>query len=349
MKQIKLVSLLFLTLLLNYSCTGDDEPAGPLGDYEEGYFITNEGPFQNGSGTISFVDKDATITHNVYKTVNNEDLGSIVQSMELHGDFAYIVVNNSHKVIVANRFTMKKIASIEGANIKNPRYFVAVGNTGYVSNWGESGDATDDFIAVIDLSSNTVTSTISVGEGPEDMLVDGNSIYVNLQGGFSQNNKIEVINTANNTVTSTLTVGDVPNSIVKDASGALWVLCGGKPSFTGAETNGQLAKVINNTVTLFDFGAAAHPEHLTINGDQLYYNLNGKVFAMSTSAAELPTTEISELDGFHYSLKAYQGKLYATNAGDFASEGSLKVFNLTDNSLQTTFTTGIIPGSVIFQ
>ncbi len=351
MKQFRLVTLLFLTLVLTFSCTEDDdtEPVVPLGDYEKGYFITNEGPFQNGTGTITFVDEVGVATQNIYKAVNHEDLGSVVQSMAMHGDFAYIVVNNSHKVLVVNRYTMKNIATIEGDDIKNPRYFVVVGTTGYISNWGKGNDATDDYIAVVDLATNIITKKIPVGEGPEKMLVDGNKLYVNLLGGHSQNDKVEVINTIDNTVTSTLTVGDRPLSIVKDAGGAIWVLCEGKLSWTGAETNGKLAKIDNGTVTMLDFGTTMHPQNLTIDSDKLYYSLNGKVYAMSTTATELPTTEVSGLDGFYYSMKANGGKLYATDAGDFQSEGSLKVYDLNDNSLKTTIEAGIIPGSVVFQ
>jgi len=348
MKQFKLVTLLFLTLVLAFSCTKEVDPIEPLGDYEKGYFITNEGPL-NGSGTLTFVDEAGVATQNVYKTVNNEDLGSVVQSMTVHGDLAYIVVNNSHKVLVANRYTLKNVATIEGSDINNPRNFVVVGNTGYISNWGDAADATDDYIAVVDLATNAVTSKIAVGQGPEDMLVDGNKLYVNLQGGWSQNNKVEVIDMGSNTVSSSLEVGDVPNAIVKDASGAIWVLCGGKPSFTGAETNGKLAKIVNNEVSIFDFGTATHPNHLTIDADKMYYSLNGKVYAMLTTATELPTAEVTGLDGFHYSMKAKDGKLYTTDAGDYKSEGTLKVFDLLDNSLKTTITTGLIPGSVVFQ
>lgn len=350
MNKLKLLSILFLTLLFTYSCSNDDTTAPlPLGDYENGYFITNEGPFQNGSGTLTFVDDDGTVTQNIYKTVNNEDLGNIVQSMTLYGDRAYIVVNNSHKVVVANRYTMEKQGTIEGDDIQNPRSFVAVGNVGYISNWGDASNATDDYIAVVDLLSNTVTDKIPVGEGPEDMLVDGDIIYVNLQGGFGQNNKVEVINIDDNTTGTPITVGDVPNTITKDASGVIWVLCGGKPSFTGSETNGSLVKIVNNTITSFDFGDTDHPANLSIDGNQLYYNLNGKVYAMSTTASELPTAEISGLDGFYYSMTTNNGKLYATDAGNFASEGTLKVYNLATNALETTITTGIIPGSVVFQ
>ncbi len=349
MSLIKKAILLLTILIFVVSCSSDD-PESPLGNYENGYFITNEGPFSNGTGTLTFIGNDGAVAQNVYQTVNNEVLGNIVQSMTFHNNNAYIVVNNSHKIVVADRYTMKKIAVIEGSNINNPRYFVAVGNYGYVSNWGSASNPSDDFIAVIDLNTNTVTSTISVGEGPEEMLVHNNNVYVNLQGGFSQNNKVAVINTNTNALSNTITVGDVPSAIEKDNSGAIWVLCSGNPNYSGNETNGKLIKIENNNITTtIDFGAQKHPNHLTINENNLYYNLDGKVYTMNNTQTQLNTNALAGFDGFYYSMTAKDGVLYTTNAGDYTSEGELKVFNLNTNEFSYTKTTGIIPGSVVFQ
>ncbi len=42
---------------------------------------------------------------------------------------------------------------------------------GYVTDWGDGGSATDDVVAIINLATNTVESSISVGEGPEQIIV----------------------------------------------------------------------------------------------------------------------------------------------------------------------------------
>jgi len=349
MNNTKVLLLLLISTLILFSCKVDLPIDRYDGDYQNGYFVTNEGPFNSGTGTITFISDNGTVKQNIYQTVNEEDLGNIVQSMTIYNDKAYIVVNNSHKIVVADRYTMEKIAEISGTNINNPRFFVVSGNTGYVSNWGNASNADDDFVAVINLETNEVTSTISVGEGPEKMLLNGDKIYVILQGGYSQNNKVEVIDTTSNTVSSTINVGDVPNSILKDTNGAIWVLCGGKPSWTGAETKGQLLKIENDAITTtFDFATTEHPTLLTLNNDDLIYHLGGKVYATATTATELNTTAIDGLDGFYYAMTANNGKLYTTNAGDFASEGTLKIFDLSTNAELNTFTTGIIPGSIVF-
>jgi DNA-binding beta-propeller fold protein YncE/predicted small lipoprotein YifL len=338
---------------LNYETDGLTEVLFTpyLGDYQNGYFVTNEGPFGSGTGTITFIGNNEEVSQNIYQTVNNEDLGNIVQSMTIYNNNAYIVVNNSHKIIVANRFTMEKIAIIEGDNINNPRNFVAVGNTGYISNWGNTSTTTDDFITIVNLETNEITGTIPVGEGPEDMIVIENKIYVNLQGAHHQNNKVEVIDTDSNTISTTITVGDVPTSILKDDNGAIWVLCSGNPNYaTAGETSGKLVKIENDEVTLtFNFEGMLHPEHLTLNNNDLIYTFGGKVYTTSITATELNTTiALENLDGVYYVIKARSGKLYTTNGGDFASEGTLKVFDLETNTELNTFLTGISPGSIVF-
>ena len=340
----------FLAIFLS-SCSDDEpDPIEPKGDYENGYFVTNEGPFQNGSGTISFVEDGGSVSQNVYKQVNNEDLGNIVNSMHIADDKGYIVVNNSNKVVVVNRFTMEKEEVILGDDIVNPRFFVAGGGKGFISNWGDPLNTDDDFITVISLSNNQVLTTIPVGEGPEKMLLDGGRLYVCLQGGYGSNNKVVVINTEDNSIIENLIVGDIPNSILYDRNSDIWVLCQGKPAYTGDETNGSLFKIQagSNELTSIEFTSVQHPSLLNYEEENLYYNLDGKVYRFGINDTELPTEALTGLNGFYYAMNIDSGELYATDAGDYASEGTLKVFNLVSGDLMQTISTGIVPGQIVF-
>jgi len=352
MKTLKVIPIFFLAILLFISCSDDnDNDTDPpiSGDYKDGFFVTNEGPFQNGSGTITFVGTDGTIEQSIYNKVNKEDLGNIVQSMLLNDDRAYIVVNNSHKVVVANRYTMEKIDIIEGDNINNPRYFIVYKNVGYLSNWGDPNDPSDDFIAMIDLATNEVVNTIPVEEGPENMVISDATLFVNLEGGYSQNNKVTSIDLRTNEVKTNTIVGEIPNSSSVDFLGTVWVLCSGNPSWTGNETAGRLYKITESDTSYFEFGPEDHPENLTYGNGRLYYNLNGKVYEMVISDNLLPAEKMNGFDGNYYTLKYNDEKLYATDAGDFASEGTLKVFDIATANLLETITTGIVPGDLEFQ
>jgi hypothetical protein len=98
-----------------------------------------------------------------------------------------------------------------------------------------------------------------------------------------------------------------------------------------------------------EFDSGDHPDHLTYGDGKLYYNLNGKVYQMIISASGLPVNALSGLDGYYYTLKFNDGNLYATDPGDFTSEGSLKVFDIASSSLLETIITGIVPGDVDYQ
>lgn len=349
MKIMKKLLFLSLSTLLFISCSSDDDvqPEYVPAAFEKGILITNEGPFSGGSGSVTYVSNDyATVAQNIYRTVNGNSLGSIVQSMGFQDDNAYIVVNNSNKIMIANRYSFESVDSIT-TGVNNPRYFVeAAGNKGYVTNWGDPTDNADDFVAVIDLRDNTVSHTIAVPYGPEKVISYNNDVYVAHQGGYGHNNVISVI--FGNSVSNSIVVGDAPNSMVIQ-NNSLFVLCGGKPDYTGDETAGSLVEIdlsSNQVVNTYNFATTEHPSNLTIDGSNLYYTLNGKVYKIDTTSISLPGNDI--IDGFFYALKAKDGFLYATDAKDFASKGALKIFDLSSNQEIQDFQTGIIPGGIYF-
>lgn len=349
--NIKHVVSIFAFGLLITSCENDDNaPVLPSGDYVDGILVSNEGPFSNGTGTVSFISNDLeTVENAIYNQVNNEDLGNIVQSIGFTEDKAYVVANNSNTIAVVDRFTFEKEAVI-ATGLNNPRYFISVNGKGYVTNWGDTADETDDYVAIINLTTNTVESSIPVDFGPEEITNLSNTIYVAHQGGFGQNNKISVIDSGTNEVTTTIAVGDVPKAIQLDASNNLWVLSAGKPSFTGEETAGSLSKInttTNEVEVKLDFNTTEHPNHLGYDGTNLYYTLEGAVYSISLSATELPTEKAFDGVGT-YAMTIKDGRLYTTDAKDFASNGSLTVYDMNTKAEVKTIAVGIIPGGIYF-
>ena len=360
MKLLKKISYLLLLSLFFIACEKDNTPqeeeqqqeeeTQPRGDYDLGILITNEGPFNTGTGTVSYVSEDfQNVANAIYNTVNNEDLGNIVQSIAFKDDLAYVVVNNSNRIVVVNRYTFEKQAVIENGLVQ-PRNMAIVNNTGYVTNWGDPFVATDDFVAVLDLLTNEVTSTIPVDFGPEAILAKDQNLYVAHQGGYDFNNKISVINSGDNSVTTTIDVGFVPNSM-SFFGDDLWVLCGGKPNYADVETAGSIVKIntSNNTVSqTIDFPETTnHPNHLTMENSDIYYVLGSDVYKMDVAAGVLPANPIIS-NVFFYSMTVHNGKLYGTDAGDYQSDGFLKVYDLSNNQEIQNITVGLIPGGVYF-
>tara|TARA_R110002051_G_scaffold18968_2_gene53785 strand:+ start:720 stop:1775 length:1056 start_codon:yes stop_codon:yes gene_type:complete len=349
--KIRNVFFPLLIIGLSWSCSNDDEEIQePMGDYANGILVSNEGPFSNGTGTVTFISEDLSVVNNgIYKMTNDEDLGNVVQSIGFTENEAFIVANVSNKINVVNRYTFEKIASItDGLN--NPRYFIEANGKGYVTNWGDTADETDDFVAIINLQNYTVEGTISVILGPEAILAKDNTVYVAHQGAWGQNNKVSVINTTSNELIKTLTVGDVPNSMQLDASGNLWVLASGKPAYTGDETAGVLTKIntgTNEVDNSFQFETTQHPSSLNLDGGILYYRLGDTVFEQSLSATSLNMETVLEGVSF-YTMVVNNGRLYGTDAGDYASNGTLTVYDLNTELTIKALTVGIIPGGIYF-
>lgn len=315
--------------------------------FQNGILISNFG--SAASGTISFISNDYTTTQQqIYNSVNSEDVGNGLVSIGFNNNQAYIITTDDNKITVVNRYSFLKEATIT-TGLNNPRHFVSLGDKGYVTNWGDPAITTDDFIAVIDLATNTVETTIPVEEGPERILVLNNKLYVSHKGGLNYNNIISVIDTTDTASIPTIPVGDVPDEMIFDASNNIWVICEGKPASSGSETAGTLKKINTSddtVVTTIDFASTEHPKTLSYESGTLYYDLAGGVYSLLETETTLPIAPIITTPA--YALSVENGKLYTTDAVDMISDGTLKVFDLTDNSEIQSITVGVIPGGIYF-
>jgi YVTN family beta-propeller protein len=333
------------------SCKKDNTP-NPAGKFDSGVFIINEGPFQNGSGTLTFWDRATGETQQqVYQNTNNgEALGNIVQYMAVVNDQAYIVVNNAGKVVIADATNMQKTGEITGLFL--PRYVLPVSSDfAFVSQWGADGISGN--VAIVDLSTNSVVETIPTGSGTGHMLIKGPEMYVLNSGGFGRDSTIAIIDLSTRKVTETIVVGDNPNSYTVDKNGILWVACTGyTEDFTDPNnplnTKGRLVKIDGDTVVAsYELPNGAGKLIIDTNGSRLYYldNQNGgNIFSF-----DINQTSISDapfIAGSFYALAydRYEETLLASDAGDFASNGKVMVYDMDGNEIRT-IDAGIIPGN----
>ena len=77
------------------SCSNDDVKQVPLPAYNSGILILNQGGFNNGNSSISYLSYDyTTLQNDVFSTVNSGlILGDTGQDIGLNGQYAYIVLN----------------------------------------------------------------------------------------------------------------------------------------------------------------------------------------------------------------------------------------------------------------
>jgi hypothetical protein len=305
--------------------------------YQNGVIISNQG---NPTGTITYISNDFnTIEQQIYNTVNSEDAGDGLESIGFNNDKAYLIASTDDKITVVDRNSFFKEIEIT-TGLDNPQYFAASGTIGYVTNWGDPMVTTDDFIAVIDLDTNTVTSSISVDEKPEKIISKNGKLYI-IHSGDSPN--LTIIDASDNSVNTTSLNGVLLNDLAFDSTNALWILSEGD-----AVTNGKLIKfnISDESTVELDFTTGEHPKNLSYNDGSLYYALNGSIYTLLQTDTALPTSSIITTPV--YKLAVNDDKVYVTNDPDSVSNGTLKIFDLTDSSELQSISTGIIPGGIYF-
>jgi YVTN family beta-propeller protein len=344
---MKKVFLLLTLSFIVFSCvknpdTSNDPTESILTG--NGVYILNEGNFRSGNGSVSFYSYESGQIHNdIFFKINGWPLGDVPNSMVIRDDKAYIVVNNSGKIEVVERNTMKSISTING--LISPRNISMV-NTGkaYVTS------IYSDSVAIINLNDNSISGYINIRRSSESVAIVGSKAFIsNWMGG----NEVMVINTVNDKVVDSIKVGTEPESMVTDRYNMLWVLCNG-----GWKRQNYAELIEINTTTYqveskFVFAAKeASPSCLQIdgNGETLYYLEKG-VRQMSISSTVLPiTTLIPESGAYFYkmSINPLNSDIFITDAVDYSRAGNV-LFYKKDGTFVSAQQAGIIPGGMCFK
>tara|TARA_B100000767_G_scaffold149011_1_gene140339 strand:+ start:68 stop:1174 length:1107 start_codon:yes stop_codon:yes gene_type:complete len=349
MKTMNIFKTLILTSVILTSCTKDNlDSTNYDGLYNDGYFVTNEGNFNTGNGSISFVDEYGVVENDVFASNNSFVLGDVVQSMTIINDNAYIVVNNSNKIEIASVDSMNYVGTIE---VGFPRYIKQVSDDkAYITSWG-TGFGSE--VKVLDLNTNTIVNTIICGVGPEAIEVSNGYAYVCNIGGYSVNNTISIIDVSSDMVITTLELSDKPNSVVVDVDENIWVLTKGTTEYdenwnTVAVSPGSLYKINNNVVVQeFTFPLGDYASNLVINnsGNVLYYSCAGAVFSLEVNSSELNIDPI--INKSFYGLGFNDNYIYGASAPSFTQSG-LSYRYTTNGIVVDSVNVGIGPNGYCF-
>lgn len=335
MKFDKLFLIALFSSLFFVSCD-PEEDAPPLytskGTYDSGVLVLNEGQYGQTNASISYISFDLNTTkNNIFGLENNISLGETGQTIGFYNDLAYIIVNGGDKIEIVNRYSMKKIGTIS-SGLSSPRYITFINGKGYVTCWGEESIASDDYVAVVNLSSNQVVKSIPVVEGPEFITDYNNKLYISHAGGWNQNNKVTIINGATDVIDGMpIVVGDVPNELIVH-DGYLWIFCAGNPSYAaGGETPAKIVKMnlSTNTITTFKtFASSTYSTNMSIFGSFVYYSFGNTVYKeiieQTNPATPLKNFNTSAVNV--YSMAVKNNLIYVGDAPTFDGNGNVKIF-----------------------
>jgi hypothetical protein len=342
--------LIILATILFVSCEKSDDKPSITAKNLKGMFIVCEGNFGTAEGDITYYNTVAkTSIKSLYYTVNNVEIGDIVQSFAIADTLGFIVVNNSQKVTVVNMKDFTTIKTITGFSY--PRSIARVDdNTMYVSNGSGSSD---NYIYSIDLTTLEKSDSLEITSGPEVITVVGSKVYAAISGGFNSNgNTVIEIDPETFTIAKTYTVASCPVDIVADKDENIWVYCKGVPDYSNypdiSYTGMGISKInaATSNVSTLSFASMSSPgiNNITASADgSTVYFLNDGLYSMSSSATSLPTASLVSQSFYGVDVDPESGNIICLDAVN----SKAVAFN-TSGVEQYNFATGHFPNSAVF-
>ncbi|AMR27572.1 hypothetical protein A0257_11005 [Hymenobacter psoromatis] len=354
MKKTLLLTLLSAVVLASCDPKHDPDPVVPA---TTGVYVLSEGQYGAGDGVVSAFDKSTkTLVVDAFGAANGgSKLGDVIQDMGVVGSSGYVCVNASNKVEVVSLPDFKSVATIR--NIRQPRYFAATSATrGYVTSWrGPYTNYQPGKVMVLNLTTNTVIDSITVGRNPEQLIALNGLLYVP----NSYDNTVSVIDATTNKVTSTVTVSDGPRNVMADQAGNIWALCSG---FTVYNSVPPYNIISSTPAALVRFATASpttqlklafvggSPTQLRISPDktQLYYGFNGAEYQMSTTATTLPATPFIRRNFNGFGIDPRDNTLYAAVSTGYTTNGRFLRYPAAGGAAIDSFTVKVGPNGFVF-
>jgi len=349
------LSCFFILSFSLFSCEWDSQsPIGadfgePSRDYQNGFFVVNEGNFSWGKGTLTFIHQNGIdrgrVENNIFERVNNEPLGNVAQSMNIHNGKGYIVVNNSQKVEVVNPTTLERIAII--TNLHSPRYFIGINDSkAYITTIYR------DLIYVIDLQTNRVTKEIRTNDWTEKMVKLGDYMWVTSHDA----DKVWIIDTRNDEIIHTITTPAGSKWLVADvAQNRVWILAAGSDSERARLITSSLSDIRRTESRVFD--EDQKPKFLSIYNNDLYWISENNLYQLSSFQIDsrLPQTPFIEGLGtqntliYNAVISPKNGRLLFADALDYQQEGYIFEYDLQTKREVERYKVGIIPSDICFR
>ena len=336
-------------------CEKTGNPSAP--DMSNGIYVVNEGTFMTNNGSITYFNPETgEIVNGVFETANNRPLGDVVQSFSVVGDTCgYIVVNGSAKLEIVSLKDFK--SNTPPIAVAYPRFFLQTGSEkGYLSSGSMQGT-----IYVVNLLSRTIEDSITVGYGPEGMLMRNSKVIVANSGGWGVDSTLSIIDVETDAVSATLQVGKVPIDMVYDSDGYLWVYCKGYATYSWdppynlvSETDAILQKINSETNEIVwqqpvgkagDYTASPPRIAISDDGHTVYYLRPDGLYSLN---AAMPVQGAMFVPGSFYGMDVNpnNGDVYVFEAS-FTGNGTMKIYS-NGGTPVLSGVVGIAPSGAVF-
>jgi YVTN family beta-propeller protein len=346
---------IFLLLILSFSLFACDTFTGESSKAATGVYVVNQGNFGQNNGTITLYNLTSQAA--IQDAIPN--LTTLPQSLAIGATNGYITANTSDRVDIFSLKTNARTAQV--TNVPSPRYVKEANGKLYASNLYQKS------ISVIDLGTNKVSKTLTVGDNPETMALVGSRLFV-ANSGFGAGKTLSVVDVQTDAVTETVNLNcDGVRFVMADKQGEIWAICNGNtvysPDFSQiiSKSNGEVV-VLNGSngqvVKRFPLdsqcGSASFGQdaYYASDAEELYVVKGKNIVRFNTATnAQAETIAISGnegIGGVAYDAKSQRlfiARLDATNP--YSANGSITIHDKTGLQLGK-FVAGVVPSHIEF-
>lgn len=358
--KTKLYTLTVLIASIFVISCDDDNPSPVVeqpeekSKYETGVLIVNEGGFGSGNGSVTWYhDSLDALEQNIFKAPGIQFAGDVAQSLTIHGDSAFLVLNGSNRIEIFRADSVGSLGAITHTDIVSPRYMEVIGGKAYISVWGPYDDnfsLIDSYVLAYDLATGS-TKKIDTDEGTENLLYNGEKLFASNYN-YGSSSTIAVINPDTDQLIQHIDLNAGPAGMVLDVNNDLWVITTG--TFNGQD--GRLYRINTNTLQIEQtIELNKNPEtdlSITPDGTALIFSANQVIYKMDITSESAPSSPFITLERvttpYALNVDPNSGYIYVGDALDFASAGRVYVYT-GDGEFKTDFETGINPTYFVFR
>lgn len=220
MKTIQRLLLSSIFLLGLLAC-GPNASESPMGEFEQGVLVMNEGAFGANDGEVfHYNPTTGEIKRNIFENKNGRPFAGLLQYMVEAGGKMYLVANTG-KIEIVNPKDFSSLGAVS-TDLDITRFVVLANEKLYISDWGPydgNFNSPNSYIAVVNSpNGGPVSKKIPVSSRPEGLVFTGSNLLV----ACAAAKKMEAINLSTETVSSSIDITGTPVRFI-DVSGRLYL------------------------------------------------------------------------------------------------------------------------------
>ena len=307
-------------------------------------YILCEGNYNSLNSSLWSLNSDFTnINGPIYWNQSNNPLGDTGQSLKIHNNKLYIVMNNSNTIEIAdisNGFQYEASINIPNAG---PRDIEIINNIAYVSCWYLNG------ILCINLDDYSFIDTLVCNGLPEDLLYYNDKLYssITMNPDWSSSDKVIEFDLSTGVpfVSNTFTVITGPEELVAFQN-SIYVSSTYYDDAWNTYAGNSKIDLTTKEVTTKDFGITfSFGRDVTVLNNKVYRVYNNGICSLSDSLTMNLDDQIGNYSTI-YSMASYNDLIYF-GLSDYTAPDNVVILNSHGNEIKN-FQVGAIPGSFAF-